>query len=60
MTVGLVATVLGFALIVAGVAFMFWPASLVVAGAGLLYAGLTFDWTFIRERSRRWRASSTS
>lgn len=50
----------GFALLITGVAFMFWPAALVVAGAGLLYAGLTFDWDFIRERSRRWRASSTN
>lgn len=31
--------VVGFGLIVAGTAFVYWPASLVVAGCGLLCVG---------------------
>ena len=33
-------TVIGFALLAAGVAVIFWPAALVLAGALLLAAGL--------------------
>jgi hypothetical protein len=33
----------GLVLIVAGVAFVFWPAALIVAGAALLGFGLLYD-----------------
>lgn len=38
-----VATVLGAALVVAGVAVVFWPAALIVAGAFLVAAGLGLE-----------------
>lgn len=39
----LAALVLGLALLVAGVACVYWPAALIVAGSALLAWGLTRD-----------------
>ena len=37
--------VVGFALMVAGIAFIYWPAALIVGGAGLLV------WSFLAARA---------
>ncbi len=43
MRIRLVAFLAGVALVVAGTAFIFWPASLILAGLGLVAFGLLAD-----------------
>jgi len=43
MRVRLGATAVGSVLVVAGVAFIFWPASLILSGAALVAFGLLAD-----------------
>lgn len=45
--IALILLALGLALVVAGVAFIYWPAALVVAGAGCAFAALYVDFDTI-------------
>lgn len=46
--IALILLALGLALVVAGVACIFWPAALVVAGAGIAWAALVIDFDNLR------------
>jgi hypothetical protein len=55
--VAFIVGVLGFALLIAGIGFIYWPAALIVAGSGLL------GWSYLTARAvarSRSQASSQS
>jgi hypothetical protein len=53
MRVALLVAILGLALVVTGVAFMYWPASLVVAGLVMVWAAFFWDWDHIIKGSKQ-------